>query len=101
MANSDETHGTDAREHPAKTDTSDRSDSARSRPRDQREQAEPGADVMHGRSFAGQNIANTERGQTRDRERVVRGETLDEAGESVTDAEVEARISRRAERHED
>ena len=47
-------------------------------------------DVMRGRSFAGTNIANTERGQTEDRERVVRGELLDEAGE-VTDAEIEAR----------
>ena len=60
-----------------------------------------GNDVMHGRSFAGENIANTEEGQTRDRERVARGSTLDEAQEMVTDAELESRESRRAERNED
>ena len=53
-------------------------------------------DIMHGRSFAGANIANTERGQTRERG----GEPLDESGE-VTDAEIEAREERRAERNED
>ena len=58
-------------------------------------------DVMRGRSFAGTSIANTELGQTRDRQRVVRGEVPDEAGEFVTDAEVEERDSRRAERGED
>jgi len=64
------------------------------------QQAEPedadesleGKDVMRGRSFAGANIANTERQQTRDRERVAEsgGEPLDEAGE-VTDVEIETR----------
>jgi hypothetical protein len=58
-------------------------------------------DIMRGRDFAGTNIAATEREQTRDRERVVRGAVPDEAGEFVTDAEVEAREIRRAERHED
>lgn len=60
-------------------------------------------DVMHGRSFAGANIANTEREQTRDRQRIAEhgGEPLDEAGEFVTDAEIEAREERRAERNED
>jgi len=54
-------------------------------------------DVMRGRSFAGANIANTEREQTRERQRVVDrgGEPLDEINE-VTDAEIEAR-----ERNED
>jgi hypothetical protein len=52
-----------------------------------------GQDVMHGRSFAGANIANTEREQTRDRQRIADqgGEPLDEAGEYVTDAEIEER----------
>lgn len=59
-------------------------------------------DIMHGRSFAGANIANTERDQTRERERIAEhgGEPLDEIGE-VTDAEIEAREERRAERNED
>ncbi|HKN67330.1 MAG TPA: hypothetical protein VJW73_13700 [Gemmatimonadaceae bacterium] len=53
-----------------------------------------GKDVMRGRSFAGANIANTEEGQTRERQRVVDGggEPLDEINE-VTDAEIEARES--------
>ena len=53
-----------------------------------------GKDVMRGRSFAGENIANTERGQTRERQRVADsgGEPLDEINE-VTDAEIEARES--------
>lgn len=53
-----------------------------------------GKDVMRGRSFAGANIANTEREQTRERQRVVDrgGEPLDEINE-VTDAEIEARES--------
>ena len=53
-----------------------------------------GKDVMRGRSFAGANIANTEREQTRERQRVVDsgGESLDEINE-VTDAEIEARES--------
>ena len=61
-----------------------------------------GKDIMHGRSFAGANIANTERDQTRERELIAEhgGEPLDEAGE-VTDAEIEAREQRRAERNED
>jgi hypothetical protein len=59
-------------------------------------------DIMHGRSFAGANIANTERDQTRERELIAEhgGEPLDESGE-VTDAEIEAREQRRAERNED
>ena len=62
-----------------------------------------GKDVMRGRSFAGANIANTERQQTRDRQRIAGhgGEPLDESGEMVTDAEIEAREERRAERNED
>lgn len=53
-----------------------------------------GKDVMRGRSFAGANIANTEREQTRDRQRIAEhgGEPLDEINE-VTDAEIEARES--------
>jgi hypothetical protein len=53
-----------------------------------------GKDVMRGRSFAGANIANTEQGQTRERQRVADrgGEPLDEINE-VTDAEIEARES--------
>lgn len=51
-----------------------------------------GKDVMRGRSFAGANIAATEREQTRERQRVVEsgGESLDEIND-VTDAEIEAR----------
>ena len=62
-----------------------------------------GKDVMHGRSFAGANWANTERQQTRDRQRIAdhKGENLDEAGELVTDAEIEERDGRRAEQNED
>lgn len=58
----------------------------------QNEQSTKGKDVMRGRSFAGANIANTERGQTQERQHVVdhAGEPLDEFGE-VTDAEIEAR----------
>lgn len=58
----------------------------------QDEQSNRGKDVMRGRSFAGTNIANTEQGQTRERQRVVDsgGESLDEINE-VTDAEIEAR----------
>jgi hypothetical protein len=61
-----------------------------------------GKDIMRGRSFAGANIFNTERGQTEDRQRIAEhgGEPLDEIGE-VTDAEIEAREERRAERNED
>ena len=58
------------------------------------EQSTSGKDVMRGRSFAGANIANTEREQTRERQRVADsgGEQLDEINE-VTDAEIEARDS--------
>ena len=57
-------------------------------------QSSRGKDVMRGRSFAGANIANTQKEQTRDRQRVVDrgGESLDEINE-VTDAEIEARES--------
>lgn len=60
----------------------------------QDQQASRGKDVMRGRSFAGANIANTEEGQTRERQRVVDrgGESVDEINE-VTDAEIEARES--------
>ena len=53
-----------------------------------------GKDVIRGRSFAGANIAATEREQTRERQRVADsgGESLDEINE-VTDAEIEARES--------
>lgn len=78
---------------------SDQTSDAGDEPRSEK-QVERGKDVMRGRSFAGANIASTEEEQTRDRERVVRGELLDEAGE-ITDAEVEARELRRSERHED
>ena len=63
----------------------------------QDEQSTRGKDVMRGRSFAGANIANTEKEQTRERQRVVDngGESLDEINE-VTDAEIESR-----ERNED
>ena len=58
-------------------------------------------DVMRGRSFAGANYAATQRIQTDERQRVAEhGESLDEVGE-VTDAEIEAREQRRAERNED
>jgi hypothetical protein len=64
---------------------------AQSESRDE-EQSTKGKDVMRGRSFAGANIANTEREQTLERQRVADhgGEPLDEVGE-VTDAEIEAR----------
>jgi len=60
----------------------------------QDEESTRGKDVMRGRSFAGANIANTEEGQTRERQRVVDrgGEPLDEINE-VTDAEIESRES--------
>lgn len=59
-------------------------------------------DIMHGRSFAGANYANTERDQTRERQRIAEhgSPPLDEIGE-VTDAEIEAREERSAERNED
>ena len=63
---------------------------------DAKEQSQ-GKDIMRGRSFAGANIANTERDQTLDRQRIAdhKGENLDEFNEvaEVTDAEIEARES--------
>ena len=61
---------------------------------DAQDEQSRGKDVMRGRSFAGANIANTEKEQTRERQRVAEsgGETLDEINE-VTDAEIEARES--------
>jgi hypothetical protein len=78
------------------TDRDRTSDELPPRPQSELEdsrEAVRGKDVMHGRSFAGANIANTEQQQTRDRQRIAdhRGEPLDEAGEMVTDAEIEAR----------
>lgn len=101
MADNDEEGGRDERRHAGITRRNDDGRSSAEDAQREGEEARPGADIMHGRSFAGQNIANTEQGQTRDRERVVRGEALDEAGETVTDSEVEARISQRSERYED
>ena len=71
--------------------------------RENKAESKPGKDVMHGRSFAGANIAATEREQTRERERIAEhgGENLDEFGEMVTDAEIEAREERSGERNED
>lgn len=66
-----------------------------------RDSNEKARDVMHGRDFAGANIAATEQEQTRDRARAAEGKLADEAGEFVTDAEVEARELRNAERNED
>ena len=43
-------------------------------------------DRMDGRSFEGAEYANTERDQTRDRERVARGQNVDEAGEPTDEA---------------
>ena len=87
---------------PAMTDRDPTNDTSRARRQGdssdaQDEQTTRGKDVMRGRSFAGANIANTEKEQTRERQRVVDsgGETLDEINE-VTDAEIEAR-----ERNED
>jgi len=66
-----------------------------------RESKKEARDVMHGRDFAGANIAATEREQTRDRASAAQGKLGDEAGEFVTDAEVEARELRNAEPNED
>jgi hypothetical protein len=66
-----------------------------------RDSKEEARDVMHGRDFAGANIAATEQEQTRDRDRAAQGKLADEAGEFVTDAEVEARELRNAEPNED
>jgi len=62
-------------------------------PSERSEQTGRGKDIMHGRSFAGANIANTERQQTQDRQRIAdhQGENPDEFNELVTDAEIEAR----------
>jgi hypothetical protein len=57
------------------------------------------ADVIHGRDFAGSNIAATEREQTREREQAASGIVVDEIGE-LTDAEAESLDVRRAERDE-
>jgi hypothetical protein len=67
-------------------------------PHDAQQSSTKGKDIMRGRSFAGANIANTERGQTLERQRVVdhHGENLDEINE-VTDAEIEARERERNE----
>jgi len=77
-------------------------ESARTESPNYDELAKQGKDVMRGRSFAGANIAATQRDQTDERQRVADqgGETLDEIGE-VTDAEIEAREVRRAARNED
>jgi hypothetical protein len=48
-------------------------------------------DVMHGRSFAGASYGANEQEQTRDREQAGNAETTDEAGEFITDAEMEVR----------
>jgi hypothetical protein len=66
------------------------------------ELAKKGKDVMRGRSFAGTSVAATQRVQTDERQRIADqgGENLDEIGE-VTDAEIEAREMRRAEKNED
>ena len=86
----------DGRSSEKREDESSNADATTSKKGDSR-------DVMHGSSFAGANIANTEKEQTRDRQRIADhgGETLDEDGEFVTDAEIEAREERRAERDED
>ena len=75
----------------------------RKKSNDSMQSPKEGKDVMHGRDFAGANIANTEREQTRDRQRIAEhgGESLDESGEFVTDAEIEAREARRLEENED
>ena len=72
--------------------TDDEMDAVRRDEGDENTQSKKGKDVMRGRSFAGTNWANTERGQTNERERVAEhGANLDEFGEMVTDAEIEAR----------
>ena len=70
---------------------------------DDSREAVRGKDVIRGRSFAGSNVFNTEEEQTRDRQRVAdqKGDSADEAGEFVSDAEIEAREERRPERNED
>ena len=75
---------------PAMTDREPTKDASRASK--EGDSSDSGKDVMHGRSFAGANIANTEKEQTRERQRVVDsgGESLDEINE-VTDAEIEAR----------
>ena len=77
-------------------------DSASNEGPDYDELVKEGKDVMRGRSFAGANYAATQRIQTDERQRIAEqgGERLDEIGE-VTDAEIEAREERKAERNED
>ena len=67
-------------------------------PSDAQQSNSKGKDIMRGRSFAGANIANTEREQTLERQRIAdhHGENLDEINE-VTDAEIEARERERNE----
>lgn len=78
-----------------------KNESARKDGRDYDELVKQKKDVMRGRSFAGANYAATQRIQTDERQRVAEhGESLDEIAE-VTDAEIEAREQRRAERNED
>jgi hypothetical protein len=72
--------------------TDDEMDAGRRGDEGDGQQSTKGKDVMRGRSFAGTNWANTEREQTKERERVAEhGANLDEFGEMVTDAEIEAR----------
>lgn len=74
--------------------TNDASQASQQGDASEEEQSTQGKDVVRGGSFAGANIANTEREQTRDRQRIAEsgGESLDEINE-VTDAEIEARES--------
>ena len=72
--------------------TDDEMDAGRRQDGEETADSPKGKDVMRGRSFAGTNWANTERGQTNERERVAEhGANLDEFGEMVTDAEIDAR----------
>jgi hypothetical protein len=89
-------------DHMVDRDKAPDNDAARNESPDFDELAKQGKDVMRGRSFAGANYAATQRIQTDERQRVAEegGESLDEIGE-VTDAEIEAREQRRAERNED
>lgn len=86
----------------ADKDEAAKRDSQRSEGPDYDELVKQGKDVMRGRSHAGANYAATQRIQTDERQRIADegGETLDEFGE-VTEAEIEAREERRAERNED
>lgn len=75
--------------------------SAQTDGRDYDELVKEGKDVMRGRSFAGTNIAATERVQTDERDRVAEGGGAALEPEEVTDAEIEAREMRKAEENED